>query len=273
MLIDTHCHLNFKAFKKDKNAVIERALNAGVNKIIIPGAKIGSSKEAVSISAKYKCCYAAIGVHPHHASDLQEITDMKTTLLDELTKIINKSTKVAAIGEIGLDYHEYKGYPKITPETKTGQVTVFRQQLNVAALNNLPVILHCRNAHDDLIEILSSYVSEKGIKPKGVFHCFDGEKKHLKKILQMGFYVGFDGNITYPENEKMIGIIKTVPLEKLLLETDSPFLTPLPFRGTRNEPSYLKYSVKYLEKITGIPYRQISDITYNNALKLFNLKV
>lgn len=271
MLIDTHCHLNFKAFKKDKDIVIQNAIKEGVEKFIIPGAKIGSSREAISISNSFKECYAAVGVHPHHAENLQEIQDKNTTLTKELTDMIKASSKIVAIGEIGLDYYEYKGYPKITEDVKTHQINVFLEQLNIATEFNLPVIIHCRKAHDDLISILSSFIIQKGIKLKGVFHCFDGEKNHLEKILELGFYIGVDGNITYPENTRLIENIRTLSIERLLLETDSPFLTPMPFRRRRNEPSYLTYCVKFLEKIRGLTYKEISDITYNNALKLFNL--
>lgn len=264
MFIDTHCHLNFKAFKKDLDDVIKRAQETGVYKIIIPGAKIGSSQKAVEIAQKFSCCYASIGVHPHHASSIpiDKLRELEREII-----ILTKQKRVVAIGEIGLDYFQYNKYPSTIIEDKKRQNELFLTQFNIALKHNLPVIIHSRNAHDDLLEVLGSFNK----LPSGVFHCFDGTKEHLKKVLNLGFFVGFDGNITYPENSNLRELVKFTPLDRLLVETDSPFLTPLPFRGTRNEPSYIPLVAQAVAQIHKKKSNEIAEITSYNATKLFHL--
>lgn len=271
MLIDTHCHLNFKAFNKDLPDVIERAQKTGVEKIIIPGARIDSSKKAVEISQKYDPCFAAIGIHPHHAEEFINLG--KTKITEELSSRLrsNNNNKVVAIGEIGLDYHEYKGYPPITDELKSRQKELLILQIEIASEYNLPIIFHCRDAHDDQLELINNYLKSTKKKITGVFHCFGGDKKHLKKVLDLGFYVGFDGNITYPENKALQALVKLTPLNRLLVETDSPFLTPLPFRGNRNEPAYIAYTVKKVAEIHQRNIEEIAKISSLNALNLFRI--
>ncbi len=268
MLIDTHAHLNFKAFRKDLTDVINLANDEGVKKIIIPGAKIDSSKKAVEIAQKYDNCFATVGIHPHHIDELSTLGN--AIIEEELEKlIINK--KVVAIGEIGLDYHEYKGYPPISEEIKKQQKELLTVQMEIAQKYNLPVILHCRDAHDDQLKIVRDYVKSSGNQITGVFHCFGGNRKHLKEILAMGFYIGFDGNITYPENSHLENMIKYTPLDKLLIETDSPYLTPLPHRGERNSPANLSFISSFISRIFKRNESDIADITSQNAVQLFNL--
>ncbi len=268
MLIDTHAHLNFKAFNKDLNGVINQANDEGVKKIIIPGAKIDSSKKAVEIAQKYDNCFATVGIHPHHIDELSKLGN--AVIEKELEKlIINK--KVVAIGEIGLDYHEYKGYPPISEEIKKQQKELLTIQMEIAQKYNLPVILHCRDAHDDQLRIVHDYVKSSGNQIIGVFHCFGGNRKHLKEILEMGFYVGFDGNITYPENKTLQELAIFTPPDRLLLETDSPYLTPIPFRNQRNIPSYLHHIAAFVSEIRHISRKDLEEITTQNALRLFRL--
>lgn len=262
MLIDTHAHLNFKAFKKDLEQVVNRATNAGIRKIIIPGAKVDSSRKAVEIAQKYNPCFAAVGIHPHHVADFIELG--KNKIADELKMLVNNK-KVVAIGEVGLDYHEYKGYPPIDEETKKRQKELLTLQIDIATEYKLPVIFHCRNAHDNQLEII------KNQKLTGVFHCFGGNKEHLKKVLDLGFFVGFDGNITYPENKNLQALVRYTPIDHLLLETDAPYLTPLPFRGQRNEPSFLMHTAKFVSQLHTISVENILETTSRNALKLFRL--
>ena len=268
MLIDTHAHLNFKAFKKDLSEVIKRANNVGVIKIIIPGAKLDSSIEAVKIAQTYPSCYAAVGIHPHHIQEF--VNTEKTTFTSKLRELATNK-KVVAIGEIGLDYHQYSNYPPVSPKNKKNQEVLFLLQISIAQEKNLPVIIHCRRAYDDIIRIIKSYIidSKKGLK--AVFHCFSGEKKHLRYVLNMGFYIGFDGNITYGENSILQDLVKYTPLDRLLLETDSPFLAPIKHRGSRNEPSYLPLIVSFIASLHKKKMSQISEITSGSALKLFNL--
>ena len=262
MLCDTHCHLNFKAFKKDLNEVITKAKEANVSKIIVPGASINSSERAVEISRTYDGIYAAVGVHPHHASKEFEI--------DKLKKLA-KYKKTAAIGEIGLDHHRYKNFPPLSEEDMRRQVDIFWQQLKTALEFNLPVIIHCREAQDLLLKVITDFMNKKG-KLQGVFHCFEGNEDYLKRLVDLGFYVGFDGNVTYPENKEITRIIKKVPLDRLVLETDAPFLTPQKFRSKRNEPSYLTETAMFIASLLKIGIEKISEITTRNAEGLFVLK-
>ncbi|MBI4990516.1 TatD family hydrolase [Candidatus Gottesmanbacteria bacterium] len=267
MFIDTHAHLNFKAFKKDLDEVLNRAKESGVTKIIIPGAKVDSSEKAIEIAQRYDSCFAAIGIHPHHVDEFKQsgrlIIEQK---LKEMLKQVQHD-KIVAIGEIGLDYHEYNGYPPLLQENKEQQKELLLLQLDLAQKENLPIIFHCRNAFDDLLEIIRQY----GKSVEGVFHCFDGEKKHLEEVLKLGFYIGFDGNITYPENQTLKSLVKLTPLERLFLETDSPFLTPQPFRGSRNEPAYITYIAKEVAEIHQRSVEEIVEMTSRNALNLFKI--
>lgn len=268
MLIDTHAHLNFKLFNKDLLEVINNAKKAGIEKIIIPGAKIDSSKKAVVIAQKYDNCFATVGIHPHHIDELSKLGN--AVIEKELEKlIINK--KVVAVGEIGLDYHEYKGYPPISEEIKKQQKELLTIQMEIAQKYNLPVILHCRDAYDDQLKSVHNYVKSSGNHITGVFHCFGGNRKHLKEILEMGFYIGFDGNITYPENKTLQELAIFTPLDRLLLETDSPYLTPIPFRSQRNIPSYLHHTATFVSGIRHISQEELAKITTQNALRLFRL--
>lgn len=268
MLIDTHAHLNFTAFEKDLSDVINQAKDEGVRKIIIPGAKIDSSKKAVEIAEKYDNCFAAVGIHPHHIDELAKLE--KAVVEEELEKlIINK--KVVAVGEIGMDYHEYKGYLPVSEKIKKQQKELLTIQMEIAQKYKLPVIFHCRDAHDDQLRITNDYVKSKSHQITGVFHCFGGNRKHLKEILEMGFYVGFDGNITYPENKELQELAMFTPPDRLLLETDSPYLTPIPFRNQRNIPSYLYHTATFVSRIRHISLEELAEITTQNALRLFRL--
>ncbi|MCJ7739838.1 TatD family hydrolase [Candidatus Microgenomates bacterium] len=263
MFIDTHCHLNFKSYKKDLPEVIKRATDNKIDKIIIPGAKLDTSRKAIEIAQQYGDCFAAVGIHPHHA-DLLSAADNASDLKNLLTGLIIQP-KVVAVGEIGLDYYQYKDCPAIDEETKKRQKELFLLQLELAQENNLPVILHCREAFDDLLNVLK----DKNIS--GVFHCFSGNKQQLAEVLEMGFYLGFDGNITYPQNQHLRQLVESAPFDKLLLETDAPFLTPVPQRGNRNEPAFLVYTAQTVAEIKKTALDKVMEITCSNALKLFRL--
>ncbi|MCL5675645.1 MAG: TatD family hydrolase [Patescibacteria group bacterium] len=282
MLIDTHCHLNFQAFEKDLEEVITRAKSEGVEKIIIPGAKIDSSQKAIEIAGKYDNCYAAIGVHPHHESDtgILGYYDIKKKLVE-----LAKNKKVVAIGEFGLDYYEYQQTVhqenKITAEIKQKQKELLKIHLEVARECNLPIILHCREAFEDMLPIVLQYLRPPSRSPfghlegvsrsvlRGVFHCFGGNEKDLKRVLDMGFYIGFDGNITFKNAYSLQNLVKLTPLDRILTETDAPYLSPEPFRGKRNEPKNVKIIARKIAEIKGIRLEEIEKITTKNALKLF----
>lgn len=246
MLIDTHAHVNFNAFKDDSDEVIKRFLVENVW-VINVGSQYSTSKRAVDIAQRYeKGVYAAVGLHPIHVGDGFDYLRYK--------ELVGK--KVVAMGEIGLDYKaEYLPF-------KEKQRTVLCQQLDLARELNLPVIFHCRMAHDNLIDLLSSQRLLRG-----VIHCFTGSWQQAEKYLQMGLYLGFNGVIFKMNLDEVI--VKT-PLERILLETDCPYLTPPPMEG-RNEPIYVKYIAERIAKIKKLSYEEIINATTQNALQLFKI--
>ncbi len=259
MLIDTHAHLNFQTFENDFKEVIKFSQDEGIEKIINVGADLDSSKRAVEIAQNHDCCYAAVGIHPHHADKLEKDWEEK------LEKLAN-NPKVVAIGECGMDYHPYQHGGITNPQI---QKEVFVQQLNLAYKLNLPVVLHCRDAHEDLLKIIEPSVIDHP-SLVGVCHCFSGDENFLKAILKLGFYVGFDGNLTFKNAKSLQEIAKITPLERILLETDSPYLSPEPYRGLRNTPANVKIIAEFLARLTKVPFDEVCQTTSENAQKVFN---
>ena len=272
MFIDTHCHLNFEAFTDDLPQVIERAKDRGVMKIIVPGTDVASSARAVEIANTYDNCWAAVGVHPHHAKDPDLTVDAD---LKQQLKELATSDRVVAMGEIGLDYHVYRNSKyentEITDELKQKQQELFLLQYELAHELNLSTILHCREAQDDLIQTISnnSRIRENSPRPPGVFHCYGGSKKHLRLLITMGYYIGFDGNITYSPDWKTI--VSSAPLSRIVLETDAPYLTPVPFRGKRNEPMQIPLIAQAVAEYTGTSLSKVIQTTTENAQVLFKI--
>ncbi len=269
MYIDTHCHLNFGAFDQTVPEILECAKKAEVEKIIIPGTDLVSSQKAIDIANQYENCFAAIGIHPHHAKD--ETLLVNADLQEKLT-LLAQQKKVVAIGEIGMDYFVYVkskyAETEITQELREKQTALFRMQLEIALEQNLPVIFHCRDAFDDMITVIEECMGKKG-SLRGVFHCFGGGKKDLRWVLEKNFFVGIDGNITYNQNLQFIPSM--VPLNRLLLETDAPFLAPIPHREKQNEPSYLPLVASYVARKINTPVEKLADMTTQNAYSLFGL--
>jgi len=273
MIIDTHAHLNFNAYNKDLSEVVKRTLDNDIW-IINVGSKYETSKRAVEIAEKYpKGVFASIGLHPiYTGADFVKIkTDpqegdfkVKEESFDkEKYGELAKSDKVVAVGEIGLDYY-YRPKTKTKLEKfKEKQKQIFKEQLDFAKELNLPVIIHCRMAHDDLIGILKS---TPGLK--GVIHCFTGDWEQAKEYMNMGFYLGLNG-IIYKMN--LDEVIEKAPLEKLLVETDCPYLTPLEEGSKRNEPVFIKHIIKKIAEIRGIDYQEVVEITVLNAKRLFRI--
>lgn len=267
-MVDTHCHLNFQAFEKDISEVIMQAYEVGVTKIIIPGANLESSKKGAEIANCYDGCFAAVGIHPHHAGEYDRD---KSAHLSTLTQLAQQK-KVVAIGETGLDYYQYKDYPPILDETKKIQRELFLMQIKIAREFDLPLIIHCREAWEDVTRIVNNYSSsevEKNNQLRGVFHCYSGGKKWLSKILNMGFFLGIDGNVTYDTGLQTV--VKEIPLDKLLLETDSPYLTPLPFRGERNEPKNIKLVAEKIAELKNISFKELEEKIEKNTESLFGI--
>lgn len=264
-MIDVHCHLNFKSFNNDFDEVIKRAFGAGVTKIINTGTFIESSIKAVTLAKKYENLYAIVGIHPHHADKIEKGWE---TEIENLAK--NK--KVVGIGEIGMDYFSYKSNGIVD---RNIQREFFEKQIEIAHKLKLPLQIHGRQAATDIIEILSNHKTDL-LNIPGMFHCFAGNLDYLKKVLDMGFYIGFDGNITYAglapgEDTSLSELISFTPIDRIVTETDAPFLTPEPKRGSRNEPSYVIIVGNFIAKIKNSSFEKINEITSNNAKEIFKL--
>jgi TatD DNase family protein len=260
MLIDTHAHLNFPDYDKDLDKVIRRAIEAGVKKIICVSSNLTDSQKAVAIAKKYPgIVFAAVGIHPQQTNP--ENQDSPEKQLKKLA-VLASQKEVVAIGECGLDFSPAPPGEKERP--KDIQQILFEGQIKIAQKLNLPVLIHSREAFDQTIETL-----EKFKNLKGIFHCYSGGKKGIKKVEDLGFLFGVAGNLTYDEGLK--NVFSNVPLEKVVLETDCPFLAPLPFRGQRSEPSYLKYTAETLAEIKNISFKNLAEITTQTAQNLFKL--
>ncbi|EKD64852.1 MAG: hypothetical protein ACD_50C00284G0004 [uncultured bacterium] len=264
-MIDVHCHLNFHAFEKDYEKVINSAYDAGVTKIINVGTKIDSSQKAVELARNYENLFAIVGVHPHHADKIESGWEA------ELEKLA-KDTKVVGIGECGMDYYRYKSNDIVDPKV---QKEIFIKQIELAYKLKLPLQIHNRHAGKDILDIIinhKSYLSD----PPGMFHCMSGDIDFLKKVLDLGFYVGFDGNITYKgiapgENTELKDLVKYAPLDRIVTETDSPFLTPQPKRGSRNMPENVIIIGRFIAQINGLTLGQVEEQTTKNAHNVFKL--
>lgn len=255
MYIDSHAHLDFPEFEKDRNEVIKRATDAGVKYIINIGTTLVSSQKVVTLAEEYPALYAVVGFHPHEAKGVK---DSDFTELEKLAR----HPKVVGIGEIGLDFHNE--YSRPGPEQKKS----FIKQLEIARNLNKPITIHSREAHVETLEILQT---KMGRAIKGVAHCFSGSSAAAREFLDLGLYISIAGPVTFPNASKLREVVKTIPVEKLLLETDCPFLAPQPRRGLRNEPAYLVYCVEEFAKIYGLSRDDIARITTHNTGQLFGL--
>ena len=272
MIIDTHSHLNFKAYDKDRDEVIKRTQREDVVCVDV-GTKYETSKRAVELAEKNENIYAAIGMHPIHIkTDLLKLKmdeeegafqPLGEELDKEKYKQLAKSKKVVAIGEIGLDYYHRPKSETKKEQFKEKQKEVFIAQLEIAEELNLPVIIHCRMAFEDLYKILS----EK--KLKGVIHCFTGNLQEAQKFIDLGFYLGINGIIFKLDLDE---VIKKSPLDKILVETDCPYLTP-PVEGKdeRNEPIFVKHVIQKIADLRGTTFNEVASVTTQNAKKLFNI--
>ena len=254
MFIDKHAHLFFPNFKDDLDETLSRAKENGVDYILVPGTDLASSKQAIDLAEKYDFIYAAVGVHPH---DTAEWSDEFIPALKELAK----HEKVVAVGEIGLDY-----YYDFSPREK--QIAAFEAQLNLALELQLPVIIHNREANDDIMDFARKY-ARKGLKAQ--FHCFAGSEKDAHELIEAGYTISFTGNITFKKADTLRKIVASVHPENILLETDSPFLTPVPHRGKRNEPAYVKYVAEKIAEIHRIRTKDVARTSSYRAYKLFGI--
>jgi TatD DNase family protein len=259
-LVDTHCHINFDSYDEDRDQVIERAAQVGVTRVINPAVDVETSKTVVELAARYEGLYAAVGVHPNSTARFAP---------EDLTAVesLAKAPKVVAIGEIGLDYYRDRS-------PKSAQVAAFEAQLALAAKLELPVIIHNREAHDDILSILEHWVSSlpPSLKARpGVLHSFSAPAAIAERALKTGFCLGFTGPITYKNADDLRRIAASMPLDHILVETDGPFLTPMPYRGKRNEPAYIPYIVQRLAALKRIGDEAMAQATTENAERLFDL--
>jgi len=252
-LIDTHCHLDFPEFDQDRDEVISRALLSGLDYIINVGSSIEGSRNSVEMALKYSSVYAAVGVHPHEAD--RAAKDVVSTI-----EMLAKKDKVVAIGEIGLDY--YKNYSQAE-----NQRSLFISLMKLAKDLDKPVVLHSRQAEIDTLKIVKDF-----LPLRCVVHCFSGDETFLQQCLDLGFFVSFTCNITYKKAENLRKVVKAAPLDKMMLETDTPYLSPEGFRGKRNEPNYVKQVALEIAKVKEIDLEKVAAVTTENAKQFFNLK-
>ena len=255
MFIDTHCHLEDENFSDDREKVLERAKVAGVERIINFGSTLKSSAAVVELAKNFSELYAGVGIHPEEIDDFDEKTCAR---LAELAA----EKKVVAVGEIGLDYHLEKD-----SQRRLLQQKIFIEQLDLARQLNLPVCVHDRDAHGDTLKILQT----EGKNLRGVLHCYSGSQETAQEIFKLGWLIGVDGPLTFKNSAKLPEIVKAAPREKILIETDAPYLAPVPYRGKRNEPAFVVEVAKKLAALRGETLEEVADYTTANAKSLYKI--
>ena len=253
MLFDTHAHLNDPAFDPDREELMASFASAGVGLVMNAGCSLESSRDIVAMADKYPWLYASVGSHPDAADEVNE------EVIEEYRKLCKLSPKVKAIGEIGLDYY-YEDIPRQI------QQKAFRMQMELARELDLPVIIHERDAHNDGLAIVKEFPTVKG-----VFHCYSGSAEMARQLVNMGWYIGFTGVLTFKNARKAIETAASIPLDRIVLETDCPFMAPDPFRGKRNHPGYLYRMAEKLAEIRGISLEEVHTATYENGKRLYRI--
>ena len=251
MLTDTHCHLFYEQIKNDLDAVLARAKDLGVDRFICVATNLEDAEECLNLSKKYKNIYASVGIHPH---------DSKNAPRDYIKRIYDfmKNDEIVAVGEVGLDYFRNISSPKIQKE-------IFRSQMRIAEDLNMPVIFHNRDADKDVLSILKEFPSVTGVA-----HCFSSIEETALKFIDLGYYISFSGNITF-KNSHLPGFAGRLPLDRILVETDCPYLSPVPYRGKPNEPGRTRFVAEKLSEIFNLSFEAIAKATTRNATRLFNL--
>ncbi|MDQ5983135.1 MAG: D-aminoacyl-tRNA deacylase [Eubacteriales bacterium SKADARSKE-1] len=248
-IFDSHAHYDDAAFDEDRETILNGLQDKGVCNVINVGANIESSKKSVSFSLKYPFIFAAVGVHPTEIKDLPK--DYPDIILDLL-----KNEKTVAIGEVGLDYH-YDFSPRDV------QKKIFEEQLKLAVEHNVPVIIHDREAHMDTMDLLKKY------KPRGVVHCFSGSLEMALEVIKLGMYIGLGGAVTFKNAKNPVLVAEKVPIDRILLETDAPYMTPVPYRGKRCDSSLIKYTAQKIAEVRNIGVDVLLEKTKQNAIDLF----
>ena len=253
MLFDTHAHINDHAFDGDRDVLMAALPEMGIGLLMNAGCSLESTKECIALAEKYDFAYAAAGSHPDAAD---EVCD---TVLEEYRALCKLHPKVKAIGEIGLDYH-YEDIPRDL------QKKAFIAQMELARELDLPVIVHEREAHQDGLDIVRQFPTVKG-----VFHCYSGSAEMARQLVDMGWYIGFTGVVTFKNARKTIEVAQSIPLERIVIETDCPYMSPEPFRGRRNDPSRVVYVAEKLAEIRGISIEEAAAITLKNGKRLYRI--
>lgn len=252
-MIDSHCHLNDIQFQGEEDKIITNFLNVGVNKVVTIGCNPQWNSEAIKLSNKYECVYCAVGVHPDDCDtfDEKEFEQM----------LAERSKKLVAVGEIGLDYFH-------NVENKDKQKQVFEAQIKLAKKYNLPIVIHCRDAYGDTLEILKKHAPYKnGV----VMHCYSGSWEFAKELIKLGVKFSFTGTVTYKNARNVQEVAKNLPSDSIFFETDCPYLAPVPYRGKRNEPSYVKEVYEFVAQLRGITFKEMEEIADQNAKNFFNI--
>ena len=252
MLFDTHAHLNDRAFDPDRNALIAGLPEQGITGVLNAGCSLQSSWECIALAEQYPFLYAAVGSHPDAADEVTE------AVINEYRKLC-KHDRVKAIGEIGLDYH-YEDIPRAV------QLRAFRMQMELAQETGLPVIVHEREAHQDGMTVVKDFPDVTG-----VFHCYSGSLEMALELVERGWYIGFTGVLTFKNARKAVETAASLPLDRIVLETDCPYMAPEPFRGKRNDPGYLYRMAERLAEIRGISAEEVHSVTTENAKRLYRL--
>ena len=251
-IFDTHSHYADSAFDGDRDELLAALPDKGVRFAVLAGSSMQDSAENVALAQKYGYIYAAVGVHP------ESVDETPSDYREKLTELVKSSEKVRAIGEIGLDYH-YENYDR------DKQILFFRQQLELARELSLPVIVHSRNASEDTLDILKEY------RPTGVVHCFSGSAEVAREVIKLGMYIGFTGVLTFKNAKKALHALEVVPLDRLLLETDCPYMAPEPLRGRRCDSSMICYTAEKAAQIKGVSTQELLDITCRNGMDFYHI--
>lgn len=254
-LFDTHAHVNDEAFLDDRERMLEECFDSGVEYIVCPGCDRPTSESAVVLAERYTQIYAAVGLHP------EEVKTAKEEDFEYYYTTAKEHPKVVAIGEIGLDYYW-------DTSTKDLQKEYFIRQLAIAREVDVPIIIHDRDAHGEIMDLLRLH----GKGNRGIFHCYSGSYEMARQAMKMGFYISFAGPVVFPKSTSLKEVAKEIPLDRLLVETDSPYLTPPPFRGKRNDPSKTQFVVEEIARLKGIDQEELAHITLENGKTIFNIK-
>lgn len=253
-LFDTHAHLDDEQFDKDREAVISDILSSGVINVMEVGSSVESSKKAVDIANAHDFIYCSVGIHPEYADEADEKS------YDEIRRLAENNKKVRAIGEIGIDYH-YDDSAE-----RDNQIKCFKRQIEIARELSLPIIVHDRESKGDTLSVLREMDVHNG-----VVHCFSGSRETAKILVDMGFMISFTGVITFKNARRAIEALEVIPLERLMIETDSPYMTPEPYRGRRNDSRYVRYVAEKMAEVKGVSFDELTEITYENGKRFFGI--